>query len=559
MTNQPAAASTGADQQLADILARLTDDIRAGRRPDIDALQAAHADLKDELAELWRAVEFAEGIAAWKSNELTAPGGGTILHDEQSTTGPLPRKFGDFELVAALGQGGMGVVYKARQLGLDRTVALKLIRAGRLSSPQDFNRFQFEAQATARLDHPHIVPVFEVGEIDGQPYFTMKYVEGSTLAERLSAGPLPPRDAAEILAPVCHAIHYAHAQGVLHRDLKPSNILIDSSGRALVTDFGLAKAVDDDSNLTRTGAVIGTPWYMSPEQAAGQPLTAASDVYSLGAVLYEVLAGRPPFPAAAAPELLRQVREEDPLRPRLVNPRADRDLEMIALRSLQKVPGLRYASAKAMGDDLDAYLKSEPISARSGRFAQVVAGWFRETHHATVLENWGLLWMWHSLALLVLCLVTNFFQWRGVTARWPYVAVWTAGLGTWAAFFWALRRRAGPVTFVERQIAHVWAASVISIALLFLVETILGLPVLKLAPVLGIASGMIFMVKAGILTGEFYIQAAALFATSLLMAACQRLGWSIEITLFGVVSAACFFFPGLKHYRQARRRAQQAA
>ena len=170
-------------------------------------------------------------------------------------------------------------------------------------------------------------------------------------------------------------------------------------------------------------------------------------------------------------------------------------------------------------------------------FSQVVARAFRETHHATVLENWGLLWMWHSLALLVTCLLTNLLQWRGVASPWPYLVLWTAGLGTWATIFWTLRRRSGPVTFVERQIAHVWAASMISIALLFVVEMILGLPVLTLSPVLALTSGMIFLVKAGTLTGQFYFQAAALFATAIGMAVLERFKIPLGFTLFGIVSA----------------------
>ncbi|HVC96516.1 MAG TPA: serine/threonine-protein kinase, partial [Pirellulales bacterium] len=435
------------------------------------------------------------------------------------------------------------------------TVAVKMILRGELASAADVARFRSEAESAARLDHPHIVPVYEVGDWRGQPYFAMKYVEGTTLTRRLADGPIPAREAATLLTPICEAIHFAHQRGILHRDLKPSNILIDPEGRPHVTDFGLAKRVSGDTQLTRSGAILGTPCYMAPEQAAGKrgQLGPASDVYSLGTVLYQMLTGRPPFQAATPIDTVLLVLEQDPLPPRLLNPRADRDLEMIALRCLQKPPTLRYATAKALGDDLTAYLHDEPITARSGLFSQVLARWFRETHHATVLENWGLLWMWHSLALIVICVVTNFFQWRRITSPGPYFALWTAGMGTWAAIFWALRRRAGPVTFVERQIAHIWAASVISIAVLFPIEMLLDLPVLKLSPVLAISSGMVFLAKAGILTGEFYIQAAALFVTALAMAWLDRQGLQIGITLFGVVSGACFFVPGLKYHRQRSR------
>ncbi|HJT36347.1 MAG TPA: serine/threonine-protein kinase [Pirellulales bacterium] len=514
-------------------------------------MAAQHAEFSDELRELWTAVRVAEGVAADVASST-----GLFAADGQPAAGmplgDLPRQFGDFELLEELGRGGMGVVYKARQLSLGRVVALKMILRGELASAADVWRFRSEAAAAARLAHPNIVPVYEVGEHDGQPYFAMKYVEGTTLGRRLADGPLPPRESAELLTPVCQAIHYAHQHGILHRDLKPSNILIDGEGRPHVTDFGLAKQVTAETQLTRSGAIIGTPSYMAPEQAAGNrgQLGPASDVYSLGTILYHTLTGRPPFQAASPVDTVLLVLEQDPLPPRLVNPRADRDLEMIALHCLQKPPLLRYPSAEALANDLRAYLADEPISARSGRFTQVIARWFRETHHATVLENWGLLWMWHSLALFVICLVTNWFQWLGIASPGPYIALWTAGMGTWAGIFWALRRRAGPVTFVERQIAHVWAASVISITVLFLVEMLLGLPVLTLSPVLAIASGMVFVAKAGILTGAFYVQAAALFATALAMAWLDRHGVKLSITLFGIVSGASFFFPGLKYYRQ---------
>ena len=581
------------DEQLATLLARMTDELRRGQIPDIDRTTQEHPGLARDLRELWTAVLVAEGIAAGRKSENAElrmrnaellVGGfrddgtpATLAASEitpgDASAGRLPRLFGDYELLAELGRGGMGIVYKARQLSLNRVVALKMVLGGELASPANLARFEAEAQAVARLDHPQIVPVYEVGQHAGQPYFAMRYVSGRTLAQLLSTGPLSAREAAELLLPVCHAIHYAHRQGVLHRDIKPSNILIDRDGRPHVTDFGLAKQVDAAkradggpqvdvakppdiaAQLTMSGAIIGTPSYMAPEQVAGSrgKLSPASDVYSLGTILYQLLTGRPPFQAASPVDTMLLVLEQDPLPPRLLNPRANPELEMIALKCLQKPAELRYPTAAALAGDLAAFLADEPISARSGQFGQIVVRWFRETHHATVLENWGLLWMWHSLALLILSLLTNWLQWRGEQSPWPYLGLWVAGLGTWAAIFWALRRRAGPVTFVERQIAHVWASSMVSIAMLFLVEMILGLPVLTLSPILAISSGMIFLVKAGMLTGRFYVQAAALFATAAAMAWLQRIGQPWGITLFGVVSAACFFFPGLKYYRQRLR------
>jgi tRNA A-37 threonylcarbamoyl transferase component Bud32 len=561
------------DERLAGILSALTEELRQGREPDIARMAGEHPDLAGELRELWGAVRIAEELAGQSASHLDGPAAGLAAasaSNEPTTAGPpagllpsaLARDFGDYQIFEELGRGGMGIVYKARQKSLGRLVALKMVLRGELASAADLARLRAEAASAARLDHAGIVPVYEVGEHAGQPYFAMKLIEGVTLAERLAEGPISAREAATILAAVCRAIDHAHRNGVLHRDLKPSNILIDQEGRPHVSDFGLAKRVTGDGSLTRSGAVLGTPSYMAPEQAAGNrgQIGPASDVYSLGTVLYAMLTGRPPFQAATPLDTVLLVLEQDPLPPRLLNPRADRDLEMIALKCLQKPPDLRYPTAGALADDLEAYLAGEPIAARSGQFTQVIARWFRETHHATVLENWGLLWMWHSLALVVACVLTNALQWIGVHWygeasqyepgwRLLYLGLWTFGLGTWAAIFWALRRRAGPVTFVERQIAHVWAGSMVGIAMLYVVEWQLGLPALKLSPVLALMNGAAMLVKAGTLSGTFYFHSVALFLTAVLMSIFPSVG----ITIFGLVSAACFFLPGLKYYRQRVR------
>lgn len=531
------------DEELAELLAVLADRMRGGEVVDIFQVGEAYPHLAEELRQLWGAVMVAQAVGSGSRPEPS-------VSQALPFAGPLalPFAFGDYELIDELGRGGMGVVYRARQFSLQRDVAVKMILRGQLATELDRGRLQAEAAAAARLNHPHIVPVYEVGDFAGQPYFSMKFVAGETLAARLAAGPLPAREAARLMSVIARAVHFAHEQGVLHRDLKPSNVLLDSEGQPHITDFGLAKRFTEAASLTRSGAVMGTPSYMAPEQAVGArgEMGPASDVYSLGSILYHMLTGRPPFLAASPVDTLLMLLEQDVAPPRLVNPKADRELELIALKCLQKPVDLRYRSAGALADDLDSYLKDEPIAARSGQFGQVMARMFRETHHATVLENWGLLWMWHSLVLLVACLLTSGMQWAGFSARWYYMAMWTLGLGLWAAVFWWLRRRMGPVTFVERQIAHVWAASMVGIGLLFAVEMMLGLPVLALSPVLGLITGMVFLVKAGILSGSFYIQSAALFASSLLMARYP----SDAHVIFGVVSALCFFVPGLKYYRQ---------
>jgi serine/threonine-protein kinase len=465
----------------------------------------------------------------------------------------LPRPFAGYELQQEIGRGGMGVVYKAFDPNLKRHVALKMILRGEHASAEDLSRFRAEAQAVAGLAHPNIVPVYAVGEQDCQAYFCMKYVEGTTLAALVHRGPLPSRRAANYLLHIALAVHHAHEQGILHRDLKPSNILIDHAiDEPLVTDFGLAKRVAGDGvskqlSLTGTGAIVGTPSYMSPEQASGQKkFTPASDVYSLGAILFEMLTGRPPFQAASVVDVLLLVRSEEPVRPRLLNSCIDPDLELICLKCLEKRPEHRYPSALALADDLRRYLNSEPVQARSSSLAYFVGRLFRETHHAQVMEHWGGLWMWHALKIFLLCVITNVMLWVGVREHFSYLTLWSVALVAWGAIFWHWRRRAGPVSFVERQVAHAWASGVIASIGIFIVEVLLKLDVLTLTPVLAVMSGMVFVFKAGTLTGWFYFAAMMCFAAAIPMALFPTIG----PLLLGIVSGISFFVPGLRYYRQ---------
>lgn len=553
------------DTQLLAALEQLVAAERAGQPMRLEDAAGDDAALLAELRSLWPATLLAERLAQPTDDEspleaaTQAWGSATGLGQSPSHHGApgdgggglpfaLPE---DYRFETELGRGGMGVVVRARQLSLDRVVALKQMLHGVRASAADRTRFRTEAEAAARLDHPNIVPVYEVGEHQGHPYFTMKLVEGRTLSQRMADGPLTQREAAQILAEVARAIDYAHTQGILHRDLKPSNIILDADDRPYVMDFGLAKRLETDSGLTRTGAIVGTPNYMAPEQAAGQrgTLGPASDVYALGSILYHLLTGRPPFQAASAVDTVLMLLEQDPLPPRQLNRQVDRGLELITLKCLQKPIDLRYTSAGALADDLEAYLAGEPVAARSGAFTDIVTRLFRPTHHAPVLESWGLLWMWHSLVLLLLCSATSALQWRGVNTVAPYLALWTVGIGIWSTIFWTLRHRAGPVTFVERQIAHVWGASIVADAMLYWIEAILHLPVLTLSPVLAVIGAMVFMVKAAILSGEFYLYAVALFATSIAMAVWPQ----AAVMIFGVVASLSFFIPGWKYHRQSLR------
>jgi WD40 repeat protein/tetratricopeptide (TPR) repeat protein len=271
-----------------------------------------------------------------------------------------------YELLAELGRGGMGVVYQARQVRLKRLVALKMIRAGPYAAAQDRARFKAEAEAVARLHHPHVVQIYEVGDHGGLPFFSLEYAGGGSLATKLGGTPLSAREAAQLVATLAGAMHAAHESGVVHRDLKPANVLLMADGTPKITDFGLAKQLDADSVQTQSGAVLGTPSYMAPEQAAGlgTAVGPAADTYALGAILYECLTGRPPFRAATVLDTLEQVRSQEPVAPSRLNPKVPRDLETIGLKCLHKEPKKRYATAEALADDLRRFLARLPIRAR---------------------------------------------------------------------------------------------------------------------------------------------------------------------------------------------------
>lgn len=562
------------DERLAVVFDQLIQDSKGGSaQTRLNEAMRQHPDLATDLRELFATAQIADDIALLQSsdlNHLTGGGAQTLTKSGSVAAGSaIGSTIGEYELRAELGRGGMGVVYEAFQASLQRTVALKMIPNAAFAASQDLARLRAEALAAARLSHPNIVPVYEVGEHNGQPWFSMQFIRGTTLSERLMKGPMTPREAVALLVPIVDAISAAHRAGVLHRDLKPSNILIAADGTPFVTDFGLAKQVNveeepivsvgmdsDLTRLTQSGAILGTPAWMSPEQAAGQTdsIDVATDIYSLGAVLFAMLTGRPPFQAASPLDTVLMVLEQDPPNIRMLNRAVDSDLEMVVMKCLQKPQDLRYPSAAALASDLRAWLNNEPVSARSSTIAHVMTRLFRESHHAAILQNWGLLWMWHSLVVLLLCLTTNFMQYRGVTDRWPFVGLWVVGLGFWAAIFWNLRHRAGPITAVERQIAHIWGGSMIASSMLFWVESIMDRPVLEFSPVLGAIAGMVFLAKAGILSGRFYIQSALMFATALVMAAIEHSNLpDFSVSLFGAMSALTFFLPGLKYYRQQKR------
>ena len=332
-----------------------------------------------------RDCDAASGSQGAASTDATAPTFmmAADLMSEGEVEAPTPRaghqEFGDYELLDEIARGGMGVVYKARHKKLNRVAALKMILGGRFSSQDDVQRFHIEAKAAAGLDHSGIVPVYEIGEHDGQAFFAMKYIQGGSLAQNVDRFRADPKAAVQMLASVARAVNHAHQRGVLHRDLKPANILIDEAGQPLITDLGLAKTTTNDSELTRTGAVLGTPSYMSPEQAQStESVTTAADIYALGAIMYELLTGQPPHKGATAFETVMSVRNSTPLEPRKLNPNVDSELELICLKCIERNPEDRYSSAAALASDLENWLAGDAISVKHPSFRAAAAQWLKQ-------------------------------------------------------------------------------------------------------------------------------------------------------------------------------------
>jgi TolB-like protein/Flp pilus assembly protein TadD len=330
---------------------------------------------------------------------------------KSTRTAELLGELGDYELLEEVGRGGQGVVFRARQKSLNRTIALKVISLGQWASKAHLKRFRLEAEAAARLEHPGIVPIHEVGERDGSCYFSMKFVEGGQLDEVVRREPMPIRRAAELIAKVARTVHYAHEHGILHRDIKPGNILLDAKGEPHLTDFGLARLVESESSVTQTLDVLGTPSYMAPEQAVGNNVgvSSATDVYGLGAVLYQLLTAQPPFAGGTTYETIKLLLDTEPRPPRLLNPKVDRDLSTICLKCLEKDPKRRYSSALALAEDLERWLKHEPIAAR--RVGPLVRGrkWVRRNPSIAVM----------AAMLLALAVPLGVMVWKSEFLRQP--------------------------------------------------------------------------------------------------------------------------------------------
>jgi eukaryotic-like serine/threonine-protein kinase len=475
------------DAELAAMLDAYLSALQAGRQPDKKALLQRYPELAatlDCLEALERLVPTAEVREANSASEATTLPVHEASQGSDGAAAAAPAVwFGHFELLGELGRGGMGIVYKARQKDLDRVVALKMILGNQFASEDQVRRFQVEAQAVARLSHPHIVHIYETGEVHGQQYFAMQYVEGSSLAERLKCGPLPVEEAARCLIRVAHAVAYLHTRGVVHRDLKPANILLDADGYPYVTDFGLVKLLEADSHMTHSGVIIGTPSYMAPEQAAGHHAVVGprSDVYSLGAILYEMLTGRPPFQEETPLDTLVQVLEGEPASLRQLNPKVPHELELVCLKCLAKDVTERYTAAE-LAEDLDRFTRGEAIRARPHSFAQRLARWLRQE---PALAS--------HLVVIALCAVISqlsYHLFHPATAATHAKVM--ANLGAWAilsvACQWFLRRERHP-----DLVRLIWLTvdAILITAELWLVEAVYS-PLLIIYALFIVASGLWF-------------------------------------------------------------------
>jgi serine/threonine-protein kinase len=413
---------------------------------------------------------------------------------------------------------------------------------------QDRSRFAAEAQLIAKLHHPNIIQIYEVGEAEGQAFFSLELCSGGNLAERLNGAPWTPSQAAGLIEGLARAMHSAHEASIIHRDLKPSNVLFLSDGTPKVTDFGIAKSLDSLQGQTVTGAMLGTPTFMAPEQAAGRSaeVSPATDVYALGAMLYQLLTGRPPFRGNTVFETVLQVLERLPDRPRAFNPAVNAALEAICLRTLEKRPGDRYQSALALAEDLAAYQRDEPVLAEGTTRLRLVQLLLRESRHTEFMIFWGRIWQWQGAAVFLIFSVTSLMMWLGVDSAGPYAVWWSAGALALNLPI-AYRLRNGPsFTQIERQIWEVWCLFGIGCLLIALLWRVLRLNPLALLPMLVLQAAMAIECISVILGGTF----------RLLAVSCALLAFTLVLfPRTGPILFGCVF--GLSLYRIGRKYARE--
>lgn len=467
--------------------------------------------------------DFSPGVLLPQDQPTLPPRSDGTVPSLLSSSDCVGRRFGKYEFGDELGRGGMGVVFKVNQTDLHRTVAIKMILGGTVAGREDLLRFRTEAEATAGLHHPNIVRIYEVGEFDGRPYLSMEYIDGPSLLQRLAEGPLRSKVAARYVATLSRALQHAHEHNILHRDLKPSNVLLDGEDRPHITDFGLAKRLNADPGQTRTGAVLGTPGYMAPEQAAGnKQLTPAVDVYGLGALLYELLTGRPPFRAETPLDTLLQVLECHPAPLRLLNPNVDRDLETICLKCLEKDPRRRYGSANALGEDLERYLAGESITARSLNLVGRMASLLEHSQYDVQFQAYGRMLFGFAIVMFLAeaAKFTVYHIGQGVLF---ILLIEAARVGLLASLLlWFRPSGLQPTSTAERLMWTVWIGYVLTLYVLGLAYWPLvggwtAEQELRLYPPIAAVTGMAFFVLGCSYWGWCYAFGPAFHVLALLM------------------------------------------
>jgi eukaryotic-like serine/threonine-protein kinase len=505
------------DELISDILLNWDDLCEQGQEPSPEDLCREHPELRDDVERRIRALRKMYRVP---NAYATQPEPGRSVSGERA--GP---HMADYEILELLGSGGMGKVFKARQRSLKRLVALKMILAGYAATAEETERFHTEAEAAAALQHPHIVQIYEIGKADGCPYLALEYVDGGSLFDRLRSGPLPPRQAADLVRTLARAMHYAHQRGIIHRDLKPANILLGEDGAPKITDFGLAKRLDELTQ-TRSGSVLGTPSYMAPEQAEGRirQIGPRSDIYALGAVLYECLTGRPPFEAASLLETLELVRSQEPQSPRRLHPEVPLDLETICLKCLQKDPARRYGSADELADDLGRFLDGEPIRARTPSLKDRLEWMLNRSRNLSDLKLSGaLLGVIGPLPFLIH--LTTFALTHGRDGYpWAmFVTTLVAMPGLIGLYFlFSGDGRRIPMTPTNRHLWSVRVGQIMGITALPVISQMLHPPgqdwnPLTVYPLWTLLTGVTFFALGGIYWGRFYLLGLALVGTALLM------------------------------------------
>ncbi len=487
---------------LNEVLAAYLEAVAGGKAVDRHALVASNPQLTEELAAFFAAHDHTTRLAEnWRisdggdlqvmaaagkkrtagadafttTGEFAAGKLQAMQRGDQADHGLQGRRFGDYEILEEIARGGMGVVYKARQISLSRDVAIKMILSGDLADESDIRRFRIEAEAAANLQHPNIVGIYEVGQQDGQHYFSMELVAGENLSQINRKGPLPPKQAARYVQQIAAAIDYAHRHGVTHRDIKPSNVLIDDKDQARVTDFGLAKRLECDQQLTASHQIVGTAPYMAPEQVAGSRdrVGPASDIYSIGALFYELLTRQPPFRGRTVLETLEQIREHDPKPPRQINPRTPRELEMICLKCLEKNPDKRYRSAQELADDLERFLAGDSISISGPNLLDRLLCTLGRGHHDVEFRTWANMlfhfaWIVFAANFLAFLVVGKLHVPRPLVWLATFRAVEFAGM---ALVFWLYRADwYPPQGKPARQLWALWLGYVAGSLTLFLVD-----------------------------------------------------------------------------------------